>query len=173
MKRLLIVLVLGALGSAMPGVAAAQSERGTATGVTELILLFFSDMTRGLLPKRAATENKKDAEPEQAAGKSQEERRRDALARVEAQEREVRKARAEYRLETRNALAEREVAGERPGNEQERDASRAREERLRVAELRMHETEREAQKAKEEYQRTARKAREERLLEAELASNWD
>jgi hypothetical protein len=174
MNRLLIVLVLAALGCAMPGAALAQSERGPVAGVAELILLFLSDISRGFLPQRVVAENKKeDAETGQDAHKSQEERRRDALARVEEQEREARKARAEYQLETRNALAEREYAGERPGDEQERDAGRAREERLRVAELRMHETEREAQKAKEDYQRVARKAREERILEAEAAGQWD
>jgi hypothetical protein len=170
MNRLLIVLILGALGCAMPGAAVAQSERSPVAGVTEFILLFFSDLSRSLLPKRVVAESKKDTEPEQGANKSQEERRRDAFIRVEEQEREARKARAEYRLETRDALAERQYAGERPGDEQEREASsRAREERLRIAELRMNETEREAQKAKEEYQLVARKAREERLLEAEVA----
>jgi hypothetical protein len=176
MNRLLIVLVLGALGCAMPGAAVAQSERGPAAGVTELILLFLSDISRGFLPKRVEAESKdgkKGAEPEQDARKSQEERRRDAYIRVEEQEREARKARAEYRLETRDALAERQYAEDRPGDEQARDASRVREERLRIAELRMNETEREAQKAKEEYQLVARKAREERLLEAEVASQSD
>lgn len=167
MKRLLIVLVVGALGYAMPGAAVAQSERGT--GITELIYLFFSDLARGILPKRAVAETRKDAGPDQDAGKSQEERRREALARVEEQEREARKARAEYRLESHNALAERQNAGDGL----ERDAGKALEERLRVAELRMLETEREAHMAKEEYQRAARKAREDRLLDGEAAGLSD
>jgi hypothetical protein len=171
MNRLTILLVVAALGCALPGVAAAQSERGN-TGVTELILLFLTDLSRGLLPKRAVAENKdskKASELEQDAGKTQEERRREAYMRLEEQERDARKARAEYRLETRNALAERQVAGDGQGDAQERDATRVLEERLRVAELRMNEKEREAQRAKEEYQREARKAREERRLEAEMA----
>jgi len=95
MNRLSIVLVMAALGCAMPGLASAQSERGNA-GVTELILLFLSDISRGFLPKRAVDENKdvkKDAEPEQDARKTQEERRREAYVRLEEQEREARKAR--------------------------------------------------------------------------------
>jgi len=176
MKRLLIVLVLGILGCAMPGAAAAQSERGNTAGITQLFLLFLSDISRGFLPKRVAADDKylttaKDAEPEQDAGKSQEERRREAYMRLEEQEREARNARAEYRRETRDALAEQQYAGERLGDEQERDARRALEGRLRVAEWRMNEREWEAQKAKEDYQREARKAREERRLEAEVAGN--
>jgi len=170
MNRLSIVLVMVALGCAMPGLASAQSERGNA-GVTELILLFLSDISRGFLPKPVVAENndvKKDAEQEPDARKTQEERRRESYVRLEEQEREVRNARAEYRLETRAALAERQAAGESLGDEQEREAIRALKERLRVAELRMNEKEREAQRAKEDYQREARKAREERLLEAEL-----
>jgi len=178
MKRLLIVLVVGVLGCAMPGAAAAQSERGNVAGITQFFLLLFSNMSNGLLPKRVVADDKdlktaKDAEPEQGARKSQEERRLEAYMRLEEQEREARNARAEYRRETRDALAERQYAGERPGDEQERDARRALEERLRVAELRMNEREWEVQKAKEDYQREARKARVERRLEAEAASQGD
>lgn len=178
MNRLLIVLVAGVLGCALPGAAAAQSERGITTGVTQLILLFLSDISRGLLPKRVVADDKdlktaKNAEPEQDVRKSQEERRREAYIRLEEQEREARNARAEYRRETRDALAERQYAGGRHADEQERDARRALEERLRVAEWRMNEREWEAQKAKEDYQREARKAREERRLEAEAAGHGD
>lgn len=172
MNRLLVMLVSVVLGSALPGGAVADGERGSAAGVTQLILLFFSDVSRGLLPKRVVADDKdwkivKDAEQEHDARKSQDERRREAYQRLEEQEREARKARAEYRRETRNALAERHYAGDRHANEQERDARNAREERLRVAQQKMNKREREAQKAKEDYQREARKAREERRREAE------
>lgn len=174
MNRLLVMLVSVVLGSALPGGAIADGERASATGVTQLILLFFSDVSRGLLPKRVVADDKdwkivKDAEQEHDARKSQEERRREAYKRLEEQEREARKAREEYRREAWNALGERRSAGDPHADGQERDARRVREERLRVAARRMNEQEWEAQKAKENYQREARKAREERRREAEGA----
>ena len=174
MNRLLVMLVSVVLGSALPGAAVAQGERASAAGVTQLILLFFSDVSRGLLPKRVVADDKdwkivKDAEQEHDARRSQEERRREAYKRVEEQEREARKARDEYRREAWNALGERHYANGPHANGPERDARRVREERVRVAERRMNEREWEAQKGKEDYQREARKAREERRRAAEVA----
>jgi hypothetical protein len=174
MNRLLVMLVTLVLGSTLPGGAVADGERGSTAGVTQLILLFFSDVSRGLLPKRVVADDKdwkivKDAEQAQDARKSQEERRREAYKRLEQQEREARKAREEYQREARNMLGERYYASDLQANGQERDARRAREERLRVAEQRMNEREWEAQRAKQAYQREARKAREERRREAEVA----
>lgn len=174
MNRMLVMLVCVLLGSALPGGAVAHGGRGSAAGVTQLILLFFSDVSRGLLPKRVVANDKdwkivKDAEQEQDARKSQEERRREAYIRLEEKEREARKAREEYRRETRNVLVERHYAGNGHADEQTREARSAREERLRVAARRMNEREWVAQKAKQDYQREARKAREERRREAEWA----
>ena len=174
MNRLLVMLVSIVLGSALPGGAVAEGERGSAAGVTQLILLFLSDVSRGLLPKRVVAPDKdwkivRDAEQEHDARRSQEERRRDAYQRLEEQERQARKAREEYRRDVRNMLGERHYAGHRYVDEQERDARKAREERLRVAERRVNEREWAAQKAKEDYQRVARMAREERRREAEEA----
>jgi len=174
MNRLLVMLVSVVLGSALPGGAVADGERGSTAGITQLILLFFSDVSRGLLPKRVVADDKdwkivKDAEQEHDARRSQEERRREAYKRVEEQEREARKARDEYRREAWNALGERHYANGPHANGPERDARRVREERVRVAERRMNEREWEAQKGKEDYQREARKAREERRRAAEVA----
>jgi hypothetical protein len=162
MNRLLVMLVSVVLGSALPGGAVADDQRGTA-GVTQLILLFFSDVSRGFLPKRVVAEEKdwkivKDAEREQEARRLQEERRREAYKRLEEQEREARKAREEYRREAWNVLGDRHFPGNRHADAQER---------LRVAERRMNEREWEAQRAKETYQREARKAREMRRHDAE------
>ena len=167
MNRLLVILVSVVLGSALPGGAVADGGRGSAAGVTQLILLFFSDVSRGFVPKRVVADDKdwkmvKDAEQERNARRSQEERRREAYKRAEEQEREARKARVEYRREAWNVLGERRFAGDPHANGQER---------LRIAERRMNEREWEAQKAKESYQREARKAREARLREAERASH--
>jgi hypothetical protein len=169
MNRLLILLVLAIFGSALPVAAVAEGERG-ATGVTNLILIFFSDVSRGLFPKRVVNEDKdwkivKEAQQAQEDRKSHEERRREAFQRLEEQEREARKAREEYRRETRNALYERQFAWRQPADE--REARAAQEERLRAAERRLREREREAEKAKMEYQYAARMAREERHREAE------
>lgn len=166
MNRLLVMLVAMLLGSAYPGAAGADDQRGSAAGVTQLILLFFSDVSRGLVPKRVVADDKdwkivKDAEQEHDVRKSQEERRREAYKRMEEQEREARKARDEYRREAWNVLGERRFSG---------DAHADAQERLRVAERRMNEREREALKAKETYQREARKAREERRREVARAS---
>ncbi|MGH9651114.1 MAG: hypothetical protein ACRD3I_11670 [Terriglobales bacterium] len=175
MNRLLVMLVSVVLGSALPGGAVAEGGRGSAAGVTQLILLFFSDVSRGLLPKRVVAEDKdwkivKDAEQAQGDRKSQEERRREAYQRLEEQEREAREAREDYRREARNALRARFYAGDQKAVVgQEREDRRAHEERLRVAERRKNEMEWEAQKAKENYHREARKAREERRREAEGA----
>jgi hypothetical protein len=165
MIRLLVMLVSVVLGSALPGGAVADDQRGSTAGVTQLILLFFSDVSRGLLPKRVVAKDKdwkivKDAEQEHDARRMQEERRREAYKRLEEQEREARKAREEYRREAWNVLGERRFTG---------DAHAGGQERLRVAERRMKEREWEAQKAKEDYRREARKAREERRHEAEGA----
>lgn len=178
MNRLLIVLVVGVLGCAVPGAAAAQSERGGVAGITQFFLLLFSNVTDSLLSKRMVADDGNgkiaaDAAQAQDAGKSQEERRREAYIRVEEQEQEARNARVEYQRETRDALAGLQDAGDRHANETERDARKAREERLRLAEWRMTGREWEAQKAKEDYQRAARKAREERVLEAETARHGD
>jgi hypothetical protein len=161
------MLVAMSLGSALPGGAVADDQHGSAAGVTQLILLFFSDVSRGFVPKRVVADDKdwkivKDAEQEHDVRRSQEERRREAYKRVEEQEREARKARDEYRREAWNVLGERRFAG---------DAHADGQERLRIAERRMNEQEREAQKAKEIYQREARKAREERRRETEKASH--
>ena len=175
MNRLLVMLVSVVLGSALPGGAVADGGRGSAAGVTQLILLFFSDVSRGLLPKRVVADDKdwkivKDAEHAQDDRKSQEELRREAFRRMEEQEREARKAREEYRHEARNVLRARFNAGDQKAMlGQEREDRRAHEERLRVAERRKNEMEWQAQKAKENYQREARKAREERRREAEGA----
>jgi hypothetical protein len=165
MNRLLVILVWVLLGSALPGGAVADDQRGSTEGVTQLILLFFSNVSRGLLPKRVVADEKdwkivKDAEQEHDARRSQDERRREAYKRLEEQEREARKARDEYRREAWNVLGERRSTG---------DAHADGRERLRVAERRMNEREWEAQKAKEEYQHQARKAREERRRETEWA----
>ncbi len=162
-NRLLAILVSLLLGSALAGGAVADDQRGSTVGITQLFLLFFSDMSRGLLPKRVVADDKdwkivKDAEQERDARITQEERRREAYERVEQQEREARKAREEYRREAWNVLGERSVAG---------DSHASGQERLRVAEQRMNEREWEVQKAKETYQREARKAREERHRLAE------
>lgn len=167
MNRLLVMLVSLVLGSALSGGAAAEGQRGSTEGITQLILLFFSDVSRGLLPKRVVADEKdwkiiKDAEQEQDARRSQEERRREAFKRVEEQEREARRAREEYRREAWNVLGEGRFAGNNPH-------ASARE-RLRVAEQRMNQREWEVQKAKVEYQREARRAREERRREAAAAS---
>ncbi len=165
-NRLLVIVVSVLLGSALPGGAVADDQRGSAAGVTQLILLFFSNVSRGFLPKRVVADDKdwkivKDAEQERDARRSQEERRREAYKRLEEQEREARKARDEYRREAWNVFGERRFSGDPQVNAQER---------LRVAERRMNEREWAAQKAKENYQREARKAREERLREVERAS---
>jgi len=167
MNRLLVILVWVLLGSALPGGAVADDQRGSTEGVTQLILLFFSNVSRGLLPKRVVADDKdwkivKDAEQEHDARRSQEERRRAAFKRVEAQEREARKARDEYRREAWNVLGERRFTGDPQANGQER---------LRLAERRMNEREWQAQKAKENYQREVRKARADRHREAESASH--
>lgn len=167
MNRLLVMLVAMLLGSALPGGAVAGDQHGSAGGVTQLILLFFSDVSRGFLPKRVVAEDKdwkivKDAEQEHDVRKSQEERRREAYKRMEEQEREARKARDEYRREAWNVLGERRFAG---------DSHATGQERLRIAERRMNEREWEAQRAKEIYQREARRAREERLRELERAGH--
>src|SRR3970282_1847698 len=122
-SRLLVMLVSVVLGSALPGGAVADGERGNTAGITQLILLFFSDVSRGLLPKRVVANDKdwkivKDAEQAQDDRKSQEERRREAYQRLEEQDREARKARAEYRRETRNVLAGRHYAGDRHADAQ-------------------------------------------------------
>lgn len=168
MNRLLIMLVAGVLGSAAPGVLA--GERASPHSITQLILVFFSDVSRVLAPKRVVAEDKdwkivQDAEQQQHARKSQEELRREAYQRLEEREREARKAREEYRRETRNMLYERHFGWRRQS--EEREARRAQEERLRAAERRMNEQEWEATKAKEQYQHAARLAREERRREAE------
>lgn len=167
MNRLLVILVWVLLGSALPGGAVADDQRGSTAGVTQLILLFFSDVSRGLLPRRVVADDKdwkivKDAEQEHDARRLQEERRREAYKRLEEQEREARKARDEYRREAWNVLGERRFTG---------DAHAGGQERLRVAERRMNEREWEAQRAKENYQREARKARTERYREAGSASH--
>ena len=167
MNRLLVLLAAMLLGSVLPGGAVAEDQRGSAAGVTQLILLFFSDVSRGFVPKRVVADDKdwkivKDAEQEHDVRRSQEERRREAYKRMEEQEREARKARDEYRREAWNVLGERRFAGDPHTNGQER---------LRIAERRMNEREWEALKAKEIYQREARKAREERLRELERAGN--
>jgi len=169
MNRLLTLIVLVVFGSALPVTAVAEGERG-ATGVTNLILIFFSDMSRGLLPKRVVNEDKdwkivKETQQAQDDRKSHEQRRREAYQRLEDQEREARKAREEYRRETRNALYERQFDWRQPADE--REARAAQEERLRNAERRLREREREAEKAKMEYQYAARMAREDRHREAE------
>ena len=166
MDRLLLVLVLALLGSALPGGAVADDQRGSTEGVTQLILLFLSNASRGFLPKRVVADEKdwqivKDAEQEHDLRRSQEERRREAYKRLEEQEREARKARDEYRREAWNVLSARRFAGGPQADGQER---------LRVAERRMNEREWEAQKAKERYQREVRKARADRYREAESAS---
>jgi len=107
----------------------------------------------------------RDAEQQQDARKSQEERRREAYKRLEAEEREARQAREEYRRETRNMLQVHNYAWQRNADDQARAAREAQEERLRVAKRRMHERELEAQKAKDAYQHIARMAREERRRE--------
>ncbi|MGH8648772.1 MAG: hypothetical protein ACREUP_05640, partial [Burkholderiales bacterium] len=117
MNRLLVMLVSVALGSALPGGAVAEGGRGSAAGISQLILLFFSDVSRGLLPKRVVAEDKdwkivKDAGQAQDDRKSQEERRREAYQRLEEQEREARKAREEYRHEARNVLRARFNSGD-------------------------------------------------------------
>src|SRR3970282_354208 len=132
MNRLLVMLVSVVLGGALPGGAVADGERGNTAGITQLILLFFSDVSRGLLPKRVVADDKdwkivRDAEQEQDARRSQEERRREAYKRVEKQEREARKARDEYRREAWNALGERHYANGPHANGPERDARRVRE----------------------------------------------
>jgi hypothetical protein len=58
MNRLLVMLVLVVLGSALPGGAVADDQRGSTTGVTQLILLFFSNASRGFLPKRVVADDK-------------------------------------------------------------------------------------------------------------------
>ena len=166
MNRLLAILVSMLLGSALAGGAIADDQRGNTVGITQLILLFFSDSSRSLLPKRVVAEDKdwkivKDAEQEHDARRTQEELRREAYKRVEEQEREARKAREEYQREAWNVLGTRHVAGNPNADGQAR---------LRVAEQRMNEREREALKAKETYQREARKVREERHRVAEGAS---
>jgi len=167
MNRLLAILVCVLLGSALPGGAVADDQRGSTQGVTQLILVFLSNVSRGFLPKRVVADEKdwkivKDAEQEHDVRRSQEERRREAYKRLEEQEREARKARDEYRREAWNVLGERRFTG---------DARADGQERLRVAERRMNEREWEAQKAKQEYQREARKARADRYREAENASH--
>jgi hypothetical protein len=167
MNRLLVILVWVLLGSALPGGAVADDQRGSTEGVTQLILLFFSNVSRGLLPKRVVADDKdwkivKDAERDHDARRSQEERRREAYKRLEEQEREARKARDEYRREAWNVLGERRFTGDPQANGQER---------LRLAERRMNEREWQAQKAKENYQREVRKARADRHREAESASH--
>lgn len=166
MNRLPAVLFSLWVGCALPGGAVADDQRGSTAGITQIFLLFISDVSRGFLPKRAAAENKekiavKDPEQGTFSQGTQEERRRVAYKRVEDLERESRKAREEYRREAWNALGERRPAGDRLTDGRER---------LRIAERRMNEREWEAQQAKEAYQREARKAREERRRVAELAS---
>jgi hypothetical protein len=166
------MLVAGVLGSTAPGGTVSAAERASPESITQLMLLFFSDVSRVLVPKRVVAEDKewkivKDAEQQQDARKSQEDLRREAYKRLEEQEREARRAREEYRRETRNLLHERQFPWLQPADEQGREGLRAREERLRAAERRMHERERQAQRAKEEYQVAARMAREERRREAE------
>jgi hypothetical protein len=165
MNRLLVMVVSVVLGSALASGAVADDQRGGPAGVTQLILLFFSDVSRGFLPKRVVADDKdwkivKDAEREHDARKLQEERRRDAYKRLEEQEREARKAREEYRREAWNVLSERRFAGDPHAGAQER---------LRVAERQMNDRESEAQKAMQDYQREVRKARAERHREAESA----
>lgn len=171
MNRLLSMLVACLLGSTMPGGTVAGAERANPESVTQLILLFFSDVSRGLVPKRIVAEDKewkvvRDAEQQQDARKSLEERRREAYKRLEAEEREARQAREEYRRENRDMLQVRNYAWQRNADDQARAAREAQEERLRVAKRRMLEREQEAQKAKDAYQHLARMAREERRREA-------
>lgn len=172
MNRLWVMLVAGVLGTAMPGGTAAAADRTGAQSVSELILLFFADVSRGLVPKRVVAEDKdwkivKEAEQHQEARKSQEERRREAYKRLEEQEREARRARDEYRRESRNLMLAGQGGWHWPADERGREARRAQEERVRSAEQRMHERDREAQKARRDYQHLARLAREERRREAE------
>ena len=167
MNRFMVMLVSVVLGSALASGAVADDQRASPGGVTQLILLFFSDASRGFLPKRVVADDKdwkivKDAGREHDARRLQEERRRDAYRRLEEQEREARKAREEYRREAWNVLSEHRFTGGAHADKQEG---------LRVAERRMNELEREAQKAKEDYQREVRKARAERYREAESASH--
>ena len=172
MNRLLVMLVAVGLGSATPAGVLAGGDRASPQGITQLILVFFSDVSRVLAPKRVVAEDKdwkivKDAEQHHEARKSREELRREAYRRLEEQEREARQARQEYRRETRTMLTERHFGWRRQADD--REARRAQEERLRAAERRMNEQEWEAKQAKEEYQHAARLAREERRREAEKA----
>lgn len=174
-NRLLVMLTAGALMSTLPAGVASGAERANPESVTQLILLFFSDVSRVFAPRRVVAEDKDwkivtDAEEQQEARKSQEERRREAYKRLEEQERAVRKAREEYRRETRNLLLDRPFPWSQPGDDARgREARRIQEERLRAAERRLQEQEREAQRAKEAYQLAARMAREERRREFERA----
>lgn len=170
MNRLLAMLVALLLGSAMPVGTVAAAERASPENVTQLILVFFSNVSRGLLPKRVVAEDKewkvvKEAEQQQDVRRSHEERRREAYRNLEAQEREARLAREEYRRETRNLLQARHGAWQRQADERAKAAREGQEERLRAAQRRMQDQEREVQKAKEAYKQLARMAREERRRE--------
>lgn len=172
MHRLMVMLAAVVLGSATPGGVLAGGDRANAHSITQLILVFFSDVSRVLSPKRVVAEGKdwkivKDAEQQQNARRSREELRREAYQRLQEQEREARTAREEYRRETRNMLYERHFGWRQQA--EEREARKAQEERLRAAERRVHEQEWEAQQAKEQYLHAARMAREERRREAEKA----
>ena len=125
MNRLLIALISLLLGSALPGAAVADDQRGSLVGMAQLILLFVSDASRGLQPKRFVADDKdwktaNDAGQEQDAPGSREDRRREAYQRLEEQEREARKARDEYRREAWNGLAERRLAGAASTDAQDR-----------------------------------------------------
>ena len=175
LSRLLAVLAASALGCIAPLGTAAAAERASPESVTQLILLFFSDVSRVLKPKRVVAEDKewrivKDAEQQREARKPQEERRLEAFKRLEERERAARVAREEYRRETRILLQEQALPWGQSGDERRREARRAQEERRHAAERRMHEQEREAQRAKEAYQLAARLAREERRREMEQGS---
>lgn len=166
------MLVAIGLGSATPVGVLAGGDRASPQGITQLILVFFSDLSRVLAPKRVVAADKdwkivKDAEQHHEVRKSREELRREAYKRLEKQEREARHAREEYQRETRKMLSERYFGWRRQA--EDRDARRAQEERLRAAERRMNEQQWEATKAKEAYQHAARLAREERRREAEMA----
>lgn len=174
MNRLLAVLVAFLLGSAMPVGTVAAAERASPESVTQLILVFFSNVSRGLLPKRVVADDKewkvvKEAEQEQDVRRSQEELRREAYRRLEAQEREARLAREEYRREVRNLLLAHQSAWQLQADDWAKAARASQEERLRAARRRMHDQEREVQKAKEAYKQLARMAREERRRETVIS----
>lgn len=130
MNRFLVALVLVVSGCAFAAAAAAEGARGGTAGVTQLILIFFSDVSRGLVPKRVVAEDKewkvvKEAEQERDARKSEEERRREAYKHLEEREREARMAHEEYRRETRTMLQTRQYAWQRRADEPAQSAQEA------------------------------------------------